>query len=313
MLRFQVAAAFAAVYIIWGSTYLAIRFVIETLPSFFMAGTRFLTAGVILYAWMRLRGSSRPARLHWRSALVVGGLMLLCGHGGVVWAEQWVPSGITSVLIATVPLWMVLLDSLRERTRPDTPVVAGIILGFAGVALLVGRVDPSGNSHADLAGATILVVGAFLWAAGSLYSRSAPSPSSPFLATAMEMIAGGALLLLASFLTGEWTKIRFDLVSERSLLSWIYLIVFGSLVAFTSYIWLLRVTTTTRVSTYAYINPIVAMILGWALASETLTIQNAIAAAIILASVVTITSRPTKKKSENAAERKHASDSVNSS
>lgn len=288
-MRGRVAAAFLAVYIIWGSTYLAIRFVIESLPSFFMAGTRFLVAGLILYAWTRLRGASRPSRVHWLSALVVGGLMLMGGHGGVVWAEQWVPSGLTSVLIATVPLWMVLVDSLRRRSRPGMRVVAGLALGFAGVALLVDPVRALGGGGVDALGAGIIVGGAFLWACGSLYSRSGKLPSSPLQATSLEMLAGGTLLLAASVMAGEWTRIRLDQVSTVSLLSWFYLIVFGSLVAFTSYIWLLKQTTPERVSTYAYVNPIVAMILGWTLASEALTTQNVLATTIVLASVVVIT------------------------
>ena len=297
----KVAAAFAAIYIIWGSTYLAIRFVIETLPPFFMAGTRFVLAGVILYLWLRLRGASRPESSHWRVAFVVGGLMLLGGHGAVVWAEQWVPSGLTSLLIAVVPLWMVLLDSLRSKAKPNARVTAGLMFGFAGVALLVGRVETLSESTLDLAGAAILVLGAFLWANGSLYSRSAKSPSSPMLATAMEMIAGGALLLLASVVTGEWTRIRLDQVSLQSVLSWVYLVTFGSLVAFTSYIWLLKETSPERVSTYAYVNPIVAMFLGWALAGEQLTLQSALAATIILASVVVTTAHQAEKPKQGSA------------
>jgi drug/metabolite transporter (DMT)-like permease len=289
-----VAAAFLAVYIIWGSTYLAIRFVIETIPPFFMAGTRFLIAGLALYAVARFRSGSHATKFHWRSAFVIGGLMLLGGHGAVIWAEQWVPSGLTSLLIATVPLWMVLVDSVRNRAKPGLAVVVALALGFAGVALMVGGVESLGGSQVDLAGAAILVFGAFLWANGSLYSRSARLPSSQLLATALEMTAGGLLLLLASLVLGEWTMVRFDQVSDRSLFSWLYLIVFGALVAFTCYVWLLKVSTPSRVSTYAYVNPVVAMLLGATLAEETLTIQNVLAAAIILTSVVITTTHGTK-------------------
>ena len=294
-LQGRVAAAFAAVYIIWGSTYLAIRFVIESLPSFFMAGTRFLAAGLILYLWTRLRGASRPSRVHWASALIVGGLMLMGGHGAVVWAEQWVPSSLTSVLIATVPLWMVLVDSLRSRSKPGMRVVAGLALGFAGVALLVDPVRTLGGGGVDTIGAGIIIGGAFLWACGSLYSRSRKLPQSPLQATSLEMLAGGTLLLLASGMAGEWTRVSLDQVSAVSMVSWLYLIVFGSLVAFTSYIWLLKQTAPERVSTYAYVNPIVAMILGATLASEILTVQNVLATAIVLASVVVITTHSSAK------------------
>lgn len=292
----RVGAAFAAVYLIWGSTYLAIRFVIETLPPFFMAGTRFLIAGAIMYVWSRFRGSPRPSSLNWRSASVVGGLMLLGGHGGVILAEQWLPSSLTSVLIATVPLWLVLLDSVISKKKIDSRVSAGLVVGFLGVGLLVNPGEVLGGSRIDMVVALGLVLAAFLWASGSLYSRTAPLPSSQLMSTAMEMLAGGGFLMVASTVTGEWMRLRLDLVSERSLFAWIYLIVFGSLIGFTSYVWLLKVASTARVSTYAYVNPVVAMILGWTLAGETLTLQNLLAAAIILAAVIVITThRPSNE------------------
>jgi drug/metabolite transporter (DMT)-like permease len=296
--RLKVAAAFLAVYIIWGSTYLAIRFVIESLPPFFMAGTRFLLAGTILYAWTRLHDRGRESKHDWGVAFVVGGLMLLGGHGAVVWAEQWVPSGLTSLLIGTVPLWMVFSDWLWNRHKPSLRVFAGLAMGFVGVILLAGGVGSLGASSVDVAGAAIIVFGAFLWANGSLYSRSTKTAGSPLMSTALEMVAGGILLLLASLTVGEWSRVRLDLVSERSLIAWVYLVVFGSLVAFTCYIWLLKVTTPTRVSTYAYVNPIVALFLGWVLAGEPLTLRSGLAAAIILAAVVLITTHQEKQKTE---------------
>jgi drug/metabolite transporter (DMT)-like permease len=296
-MRAKVAAAFAAVYLIWGSTYLAISFVEESLPPFFMAGTRFLIAGSILYALIRLRGTSRETRSDWGKMFVTGGLMLLGGHGAVIWAEQWVPSGLTSLLVSTVPLWMVLSNYLWNRSKPNAKVAAGLALGFLGVILLAGGMESLGASSVDITGATILVFGAFLWANGSLYSRSARLSSSPLLGTAIEMLAGGLLLLIASLILGEWTHIRLDLVSARSAVSWVYLIVFGSLVGFTSYIWLLKNVPPSQASTYAYVNPIVAMFLGWALAHEPFSLRNAVAAAIILAAVVIITAYQTKEKS----------------
>lgn len=292
------AAAFLAVYLIWGSTYLAIRFVIESLPPFFMAGTRFLVAGAVLYVFIRLRGVEGETRGDWSCAFVLGGLMLLGGHGAVVWAEQWVPSGLACLLVGTVPLWMVFLDWLWNKHKPNVKVVGGVVLGFVGVILLVGGVESLGASSVDLAGAGIIVFGAFLWANGSLYSRSAKQPKSQLLATALEMVAGGILLLLASLVTGELNRVRLDLISIRSLVSWVYLIVFGALVAFTCYIWLLKVTTPARVSTYAYVNPIVAMFLGWTLANEPITARNVAAATLILTAVVIITTYETRKKSQ---------------
>jgi drug/metabolite transporter (DMT)-like permease len=298
-LQAKVAAAFAAVYVIWGSTYLAIKFVVETIPPFFMAGTRFVIAGLVLYAFarIRLRGDLHETKAHWGRAFIIGGLMLLGGNGAVVWTEQWLPSGLVSLLIATVPLWMVFVDWLRGGSEPSTRIGGGLVLGFVGVALLVGGLENLGESQVDLIGAAIVVFGAFLWANGSLYSRSAKLPSSQLLATAMQMTAGGLLLLLASLVTGEYLQIRMDLISARSLASWIYLIVFGSLVAFTSYIWLLKVTTSAKVSTYAYVNPMVAMVLGWRLGDEPLTLRNMLAAAIILTAVVLITTYQPKRKS----------------
>ena len=288
-LRVKVALALLTVYIIWGSTYLAIRIVEESLPPFFMAGTRFVLAGAILYAWMRLRGNSCESKSDWGRAFVVGGFMLLGGHGAVVWAEQWVPSGLTSLLVGTVPLWMAFSDWLWNKHRPDLKVVAGLALGFVGVILLAGGVEGLGASSVDVSGAVILVFGALLWANGSLYSRSTKFSGLGLLGTGLEMVAGGVLLLVASLVAGEWSRVRLDLISTRSLVAWIYLVVFGALLAFSCYIWLLKVASTTRVSTYAYVNPIVALLLGWAIAQEPITTRNMLAAVVILSSVLVIT------------------------
>ncbi len=291
----SVVAAFAAVYLIWGSTYLAIRWAIDTIPPFLMAGTRFVIAGAALYVWVRLRGTPRPAPYYWVPTAMVGGFLLLGGNGGVVWAEQLVPSGLTALLIATVPLWMVLLDWIRGGTRPRAGVAIGLAAGFAGIALLVSPAEIAGGEHINPLGATVLVLASLSWAIGSLYSRKAKVPDSPFLATAMEMLAGGALLLLAGSVTGEWTRLEFSEVSARSMLSFVYLIIFGSLVGFTAYIWLLRVSTPARVSTYAYVNPVVAVILGAALAGEPITARALLAAVIILSAVVLITTYGTAR------------------
>lgn len=287
--------AFLAIYIIWGSTYLAIRFVVETMPPFFMAGTRFIVAGLILYTIMRSRGAQAPTYIHWKDAFVVGGLLLLGGNGAVVWAEQWVPSGLTSLLLATMPLWMVLLNSLHHHMKPNIGVIFGVVLGFAGVGLLVGSIENMGKNNMMIPGVIVIVLGAFLWASGSLYSRSAKTSNSQLQPAAMQMIAGGVLLLLASLITGEWTRLVLDQVSLRSMLSWVYLIIFGSLVAFSSYIWLLRQTSPHLVSTHAYINPIVALILGSALAEEVLTTKSILASIIIIISVAIITNYPSKR------------------
>jgi drug/metabolite transporter (DMT)-like permease len=299
----KVAAAFAAVYLIWGSTYLAIRIVVETFPPFFMAGTRFIIAGAILYLIMRLRGAQRPALNHWGKTAIVGGLMIMGCHGTVVWAEQYIPSGLTSLLVATVPLWIALLTWASTRTKPHLPVAAGIILGFIGVGLLVGDIGTSGEASILFTGGTALTLAALLWALGSLYSRSANLPSPSLLATAMEMVTGGLLLFAASFVTGEYTRVRLDQVSMPSVFSWIYLIVFGSLIGYTSYMWLMKNVNPEHVSTYAYVNPVVALFLGWALASETLSTQDIIAALVILTAVMIITTFGTTKKPQEKTNR----------
>ena len=294
--RAEMLLAFAAIYVIWGSTYLAIRFAIETVPPLLMAAVRFLIAGGALYAWLRWRGAARPAAIHWRAAALVGGFLLLGGNGAVVWAEQRVPSGVTALLVAMVPLWMVLIDWARPGgVRPTLMVAAGLALGLAGLALLVGPEQFLGGAHTDHLGALVLAFGCLSWSIGSVYSRHAPLPPSPQLATAMEMLAGGALLLLASAVRGEWPLLDLHAISPRSLLALGYLVVFGSLVAFSAYIWLLRQTSAARVSTYAYVNPVVAMLLGWALADEPLSPRTLLAAGVIVAGVVLITTSKVRR------------------
>lgn len=307
--RWRVVTAFAAVYLIWGSTYLAIRLAIETIPPFLMAGIRFLIAGAILYAWARWRGTPPPLRPHWLAATIVGGLLLVGGNGGVVWAEQRVPSGLTALLIATVPLWMAFLNWLRPGgVKPSNGVIAGLLLGFIGITLLVGPGELAGGHHVDSLGAAVLIMASLSWAAGSLYSRRAQLPASPLLTTGMEMLAGGALLLIAGSLADEWARFELSALSVRSSLALTYLIVFGALVGFTAYIWLLRVSTPAQASTYAYVNPVVAIFLGWALAGEPLTARTLLAAAIIVAAVVVITTQrvPSDKGKEHAHEVRRA-------
>ncbi|MEJ2555584.1 MAG: drug/metabolite exporter YedA [Anaerolineae bacterium] len=295
-LRLRIVVAFAAIYLIWGSTYLGIRFAIETVPPLLMAGTRFVVAGTMLYSWTRLRGAPRPTRLHWGAASVVGGLMLLGGNGGVSWAEQRVFSGLAALLIATVPLWIALLDWRRRGgLRPSGRGAVGLVFGFAGVALLVGPGELAGSSHMDPLGAMVLLLAALSWAAGSLYSRQAQLPGSALLAISMEMLTGGVLLLAAGLVTGEGARLELSQVSPRSVLALGYLIVFGSLVAFSAYIWLLRVSTPDRAATYAYVNPVVAVILGWALGGEPLTLRTLLAAVVIVSAVVIITYQARKE------------------
>jgi drug/metabolite transporter (DMT)-like permease len=286
--RARLWIALGSVYLIWGSTYLAIRFAIETLPPFSMAGVRYLVAGGVLVIWQRARGAPWPSAVEWREAAIVGGLMLLGGNGGVCWAEQIVPSGITALFISTVPIWLVLLDWLwLGNIRPSPRIVLGLALGIGGVALLVRTSGAPGGAAPPL-GAAVLVLASGLWAVGSLYSRRARLPAAPFLSIGLEMVAGGALLVLAGAAVGEWSRMNLAGASARSLLSLLYLITFGSLIGFSAYIWLLRSTTTARASTYAFVNPVVAMFLGWAFAGETLEPRTLVAAAVAITGVVLI-------------------------
>lgn len=295
-----VLAAFAAVYLVWGSTYLAIMVALETLPPLLMAGARFLLAGAILYGIMRLRGEPAPAPRHWRTTAVIGALLLLCGNGGVTLAEQTVPSGIAALLVAMVPMWMVLLEWLRPRgTRPTARTLLGLLVGFVGIVVLVGPGALGGG--VDLFGASLVMMGSAAWAAGSIYSRAADLPRSALLATGMEMLWGGAWLALAGLLRGELATVDPAAFSTRSVLAFAYLVLFGSLVGFTAYIWLLGVSTPARVSTYAYVNPVVAVLLGWWLLNEPLTPRVMGAAAIIVLAVAVITTGRRAQPVEDAA------------
>jgi drug/metabolite transporter (DMT)-like permease len=281
--------AFAAVYIIWGSTYLAIRFAIETVPPFLMAGVRFLIAGSILFIGVRVRDKEKIQPLHWRSAFIIGGLLLLGGNGGVVWAEQFVPSGLAALLVSTVPIWVVVINYVKpDREPPAVKMIAGIILGFAGLFFLISPYDFLSGDRIDLAGAAVLLMATFFWSLGSVYTKYAPLPKSSMLTVSMEMLAGGFLLFLVGFLFEDWSGVTLESVSSKSFLSIIYLIFFGSLVAFTAYIWLLEKAGPSRATTYAYVNPVVAVILGWAFAGEEMNLRIVISAVIIITAVAII-------------------------
>ncbi len=287
--KMGVIAAFAAVYIIWGSTYLAIRYALETLPPLLMAGARHTLAGAVLYGVLRAAGTARPQRIHWRSAAIIGALLLLIGNGGVCWAEQTVPSGLAALLVTTVPIWMVLLNWFRrEGVRPGTMEIGGVALGLLGVIILIGS-ENLGGAPVHRMGAVVLMAASLSWAIGSIYSRHAPLPQSPLMVTAMQMLCGGVLLLLSGAASGEGAKLELENVSLRSLISLGYLTVFGSLVAFSAYVWLLRVSTPAKVSTYAFVNPVVAVALGFVFAGEPLTPRTMGAAAVIVTAVVLIT------------------------
>jgi drug/metabolite transporter (DMT)-like permease len=292
-----------SVYLIWGSTYLAIRFAIETIPPFLMAGTRFLIAGGLLYLLRRFLGDKAPRWNEWRSATFIGAFLLVGGNGGVVWAQQYIISGMTALLVGTAPLWMVLIDLLHPSGhRPNRRAVFGLFLGFIGISLLIGQGQLfQKGAQIDFVGAFVLIGASLSWAIGSLYSRQASLPSSPLLWTAMEMLAGGAGLFLLGILTGELPEFNLSAISFQSVAGFTYLILFGSWIGLTSYTWLLRNAPTPLVSTYAYVNPVVAVLLGHLIAGEPVTVYTVIAAAIIIGSVALISvSQQIFSRKENA-------------
>jgi drug/metabolite transporter (DMT)-like permease len=303
-LALQIGAAFLAVYIIWGSTYFAIRVAIQTMPPLLMAGARFLVAGTLVFGWLLLRGAERPKLVHWRAALILGALLLFAGNGGVTWAEQYIPSGLAALIVAMVPIYVALLDWIRPGgARPTALRFVGLALGFVGVALLIGPLATGGFSVALFA-ACVPLLGSLCWAAGSLYARSAKLPANPLVGTGMEMLTGGVLLTAVGLLLGEGGQIHPEKFSLESLLAFGFLVFFGSIVAFTSYIWLLGKVSAGRVSTYAYVNPVVAVFLGWEFYSEPVSARTLIAAAIILLAVMIITLSPNRQREAAPAETK---------
>lgn len=286
--RWQYLFNFGSVYIIWGSTYLAIRFADETMPPLLMGGVRFLIAGGILFAYALIHDRAWPTWQNWRSTSIVGAFLLLGGNGIIILTEKVVPSALAALLVSISPIWMILIEWLRPRgVRPTLPVIAGLLLGFAGVVLLISP-NLSSTSHIPLLPLLIIPLSSLSWAAGSVYSRHARMPASPMLGNGMEMLAGGLLLTVVGTVTGEWSQAHISAISAKSLWALIFLIGFGSIVGFSSYIWMLRHSPLALASTYAYVNPVVAVFLGWALAGEAITTQTLIAAAVIIGAVVII-------------------------
>lgn len=288
--RTLVVLAFAAIYLVWGSTYLAIRVAVESLPAFLSAGVRFVVAGGLMMFFLRGRGMALPARAQWRQAIVTGALLLVGGNGLVVWAEQSISSGLAALLVGLTPVWFALLDWLRPRgTRPRLRTIAGIVIGFVGVTLLVSDRNPEAHSANHWWAALAVVVAGISWAGGSVFAKYGPTAGSAWMNAAAQMICGGIGLLLVGVLLGEPFRTQWDAISARSLIALAYLIVFGSWIGFSAYVWLLKVSTPSRVSTYAYVNPVIAVFLGWALLGETVTVQMLWGTAVIVAGVATIT------------------------
>jgi drug/metabolite transporter (DMT)-like permease len=283
------------VYLVWGSTYLAMKIGIESFPPLLLAGTRHLAVGLVLFPLLVWKTGERPGWEQWRTAIVTGSLLLFVGNGGVCVAEQTVPSGVAALLVATVSLWMVIVDWLRPGgPRPAPRILAGIVLGLAGLVLLIGPSRLGGSERIDLRGAGILVLASLAWAWGSIYSKHGALPRSPLLGVAMQGLAGGVVLWIAGFLTGEVHRFHLSAISARSWAAIAYLGVFGSILGFTSYLYILKNSTAARVGTYALVNPVVALFLGWLLAGESVNLRTLLAAGVILTAVVLVITAPTR-------------------
>lgn len=286
--------AFACIYLVWGSTYLAIRYAVETIPPLFVAGIRHLIAGGLLFGWCWWRGL-RPSRQQWLASLVLAVLFFLIGHGTLHWAQQTLPSGLAALLVATEPVFVAIILAATRRARFTLSLLIGLLLGLLGVALVIG-VDVRSGRHALLSSLAVLI-GTASWSIGMVYSRSAPLHPEPRMAAAMSLLAGAGLLLLGGAVTGEATHLELAAVSLKSLLSLVYLAVAGSLLAYTAYFWLLDRVPTTLVATHTYVNPIVALILGWALAGEALTGRFILGGAVVIAAIALV-SRATSPQAQ---------------
>jgi drug/metabolite transporter (DMT)-like permease len=292
--RAMLIAAFATIYIVWGSTYAAIRVVVETMPPFLSAAVRFLVAGSLMLALLAARGVPVLSRAQWRYAAVTGTLMLVGGNGLVVWAERTLSSGFTALLIALVPVWFALMDWLRPRgNRPQLKTVLGIAVGFAGIVLLVKARGGLATMNGQWTGALAIVVSGMCWAGGSIYAKYQPNTASPWMTSAAQMLCGGAGLLLVATVRGEPFNTEWSQISGRSLAAQGYLIVFGSWIGFSAYVWLLKASTPARISTYAYVNPVIAVFLGWVMLGERMNAGMLGAATVIVLGVAIITIPPT--------------------
>jgi drug/metabolite transporter (DMT)-like permease len=288
--RARLVTALGALYLLWGSTYLAIRIAVATMPPLLMGGSRNLAAGLLLFAGARVAGAPAPERRHWLPATLVGALLFVGGNGAVVWSEQHVPSGLVALIVSSVPLWVTVIESLRPGGRRPRPLTwLGVAVGLGGIALLVGPGQLRGGHGIDPLSTLVLVGGSLSWASGSILSRNVDTPRSPLITTALQMIGGGTCMILVGLAFGEGRRLDVPAITRAAWLAWVYLIMFGSIVAFTAYAWLLRNTTPALATTYAYVNPVIALVLGWGLGGEPLSPRVGLAAAVIVGAVALIT------------------------
>jgi drug/metabolite transporter (DMT)-like permease len=286
-------SALGAVYVIWGSTYLAIRFTVETIPPFLSAAARFIISGGFLYLWRRVAGDPQPTHSEWRNASIIGIFLLVGGNGGVVWAAQYIPSSFSALLVATVPLWMLLFDAVRRGgERPSAKALIGILIGFCGTALLIGWTTGEATAK-SFQGALAVIFASVFWAMGSIYSKTSKLPSSPLVSTGIQMLGGGVVQIFVALLFGEFGRFELSAVSSRSAMAWAYLTLVGT-VAFVAYAWLLRNAPIPLVATYSYVNPLVAILLGYFLGREIMNLRILFAAALVICSVALVSSRKTE-------------------
>lgn len=294
--RSALILAFTAIYIVWGSTYLGIRVAIETIPPFVMAAGRFIIAGVVLLAWLRTHGAPAPTVRQWRINSVIGILLLLGGNGLVAWAEQYVPSGVTALIIGVQPLFFVLTEwAWPGGMRPTFITALALLIGFFGVAWLAAPWESPSNGGHNLTGVLVVLAACVFWALGSIYSRHAKHGAEPLLAAALQMIGGGGALLLAAWIHGEFPLLDLSAISTRSWIAFAYLVACGSLIGFSTFVWLIKHSTPARVSTYAYVNPIVAVFLGWLILHEPITSRTIVASVVIIAAVIIITTEKNRR------------------
>ncbi len=292
-----VRLAFGTIYIVWGSTYLGIRVAVSTIPPFLMAGCRFLVAGTLLFIYLKLRGAPWPTARQWRINAGIGVLLLLGGNGIVGWAEQFLPSGITALIIGVQPLFFVLTEwCWPGGSRPGLVTSCALLLGFFGVAWLTAPWQHGLTDSLDQRAVAAVLVSAALWAIGSIASRHARHGAEPLLASSLQMLSGSAALLFVAGLRGEWSTVNVLAISPASWFAFAYLIVIGSLVGFSTFVWLMKNSTPARVSTYAYVNPIVAVLLGWLLLGEPVSQRTVVASAIIVVAVIIVTTQKNRVK-----------------
>jgi drug/metabolite transporter (DMT)-like permease len=298
--RTKVLAAFITLYIVWGATFLGMRYAVAEIPPMLMAGTRFVISGLLMYAFVRQRGEPNPTPTQWRAAAIAGTLLII-GNTATAAATRRIPSGVTGLFVGLTPCWFVLFDWMRPKgVAPRPEVIFGLLGGLAGIALLVGPSRLTGTESLDLIGVAAVIIGSLIWAAGSIYSRYAPRTDSAIMMTAAQLLVGGAVVTIAAVLTGDLSGFHVSAVTSRGWLAYGYLIAFGSFLGFTAYTYILKESTPARIATYAYVNPIVAVFVGWALGGEPLTRRVLISAAIIIGAVVMITTAGTTTRAERA-------------